>query len=162
MFSREIKLNQFMLGYFDKVVADIPAESFAERGIGGGHPPQWIVGHLAVVGETALQLAGGPPPAHPEWGPLFGPRSSDEPSPGTIFGKDELTIAMRQSYEQLQQQVATLSEEAINRPHPLALLRGTPIETVGDLLAHVLTCHFTMHAAQLSCWRRAAGKPHLF
>ncbi len=162
MFGREIALNRFQLGYFEKIVADIPAESFAQRGAGGGHPPVWIVGHLAIVGETATRLVGGEEPTHPEWLPLFGPRSSDEVPDAERFGKQELVEALHVAYAQLHSQAAGMTDELASRPHALALLKGTPIESNGDLLAHVLTSHFALHLGQLSCWRRAAGHEPLF
>ena len=157
MFAREIALNEFLLAYFDKVVADIPAAGFLQRGAGGGHPPLWIVGHLAAVAEMATQLAGGEEPLHPEWLQAFGPRSNDEIVNPEQYDRETLLAAVRQGYRRLQQMVEQMSPESIARPHPLPILKGTPIATVGDLLAHVLTSHFALHLGQLSAWRRAAG-----
>ena len=43
-------------------------------------------------------------------------------------------------------------------PSPFApMLELLP--TAGDLLAHVLTTHATMHLGQLSAWRRLKGLP---
>lgn len=162
MFEREIKLNQFELDYFDKVVADIPGERFAEPGVAGGHPPVWIVGHLAVVGEMSLQLATGKPAEHPDWLPLFGPGSSDVVPQPERFAKDDLVAAVTSSYTALHRVLPQLSPEFANQPHPLPILKGTPIETNADLLAHALTSHFALHLGQLSGWRRAAGHGPLF
>jgi hypothetical protein len=156
MFDREIKFNQFLLGYFDKVVADIPADRIAERGSGGGHPPVWVLGHLAIVAEMGQTLLGGRLD-HREWVPLFGPRSSDEVPNAERFSKVELVELVRTGYPKLRELMQATPSDVLNRPHGVEVLHGTPIETVADAEVHLLTTHFAFHLAQLSGWRRAAG-----
>lgn len=156
MFDREITLNRFLLGYFDKVVADIPDDRIAERAPGGLHPPVWVLGHLAIVGEMGLMLLGGEL-QHPEWIERFGPQSSDEVEDADPHSKAEFVEVVRTAYPKLCEMLLDTPQERLDAPHGLELLEGTPIETVGDLSAHLLTTHFSFHLAQLSAWRRAAG-----
>ncbi|MCO6044921.1 DinB family protein [Aeoliella sp. ICT_H6.2] len=157
MFQRETHLNQFLMGYLDKVVADIPNDRIAERGAGGGHPPVWILGHLAIVGEMGQMLLGGAL-EHPEWFPIFGPGSSDEVQGADRFSKNELIQVIHTAYPKVCELAAATPPERLEQPHGFELLNDTAISTVGDLTTHGLTAHFAFHLAQLSAWRRADGK----
>ena len=59
MFEREIAVNQYLLGYFANVAADMPDDSLFYPSVGHGHPPIWIMGHLAITGEMGQSLLGG-------------------------------------------------------------------------------------------------------
>lgn len=157
MFDQDIKLNRFLLNYFDQIVADIPADRIAEPAQGGGHPPLWVLGHLAIVGEMGQAMLGGRM-MHPEWVEMFGPGSSDQVSEPTRFSKKEFVDCIRSGYPKLCAMLAAAPKEALDVPHGVELLSGTHIETAADLQSHLLTSHFSFHLAQLSAWRRGAGK----
>ncbi len=157
MFDREIKFNRFLLGYFDQVVADIPADQICERAPGGGHPPLWVLGHLAIVAEMGQSLLGGQM-QHPDWVAVFGPGSSDEVIDAGVFAKDEFVAQIQREYPKLCEMLQVAQSSNLEQSHGVQLLDGTPIETVADMEAHLLTTHFSFHLAQLSGWRRAAGK----
>jgi hypothetical protein len=53
-------------------------------------------------------------------------------------------------------------DEALNQPHGVELLNDTVLNTVGDVVAHLMTTHLAFHAAQLSAWRQGSGHKHLF
>lgn len=156
MFDRDIKLNQFFLAYFEEVIADIPANRITERAPGNGHPPVWVLGHLAIVGEMGQVPLGGQL-QHPEWAPLFSPGSSDEVPGADQFAKDDLVQVIHTAYPKLGELLKNAPSEVLDQPHTVELLKGSSIETVADLEVHVLTTHFAFHLAQLSGWRRAAG-----
>ena len=157
MFEREILLNKFLLGYFDRLVNDIPASQITTRPVGNGHPPVWIFGHLAWCAEFGESLCD-IPMKHPEWGAIFGPGSSDDVDGADRFAKDELVALVQEGYPQLCKTAAASSADTMSNPHGIDLLRGSPIQTAGDMVAHLLTTHFSFHIAQLSGWRRANGK----
>ena len=68
MFEREITLCKFLRNGLDEVVADIPDERIYERAPGNGHPPIWVLGHLAICGELGEKFSGGDV-SHPRWLP---------------------------------------------------------------------------------------------
>lgn len=156
MFAREIKLNRFQIDYFGKVMKDIPDDKINDRAGGAGHPPLWILGHLAICAELGQAMLGGEM-KHPAWLPLFGPASSDDVSNSDNYTKEEFTSHIVAEYPRLCEMLTAAPEERMNAPHGVELLEGTLIETVGDLQAHLLTTHFSFHLAQLSGWRRAMG-----
>lgn len=160
MFETEIKLYRFLKNAFDATVADVPQERIFERAPGGGHPPVWILGHLAVCGELGEKLCGGDL-THPRWLVLFGPGSSDEITSGD-YSVEELATAITDTYERFIALAVQADADHLAQPHGVELLEGSPVATIGDLVAHLLSTHFSFHLAQLSGWRRAAGHSHLF
>lgn len=160
MFETETKLYRFLKNAFDATVADIPEERIFERAPGGGHPPAWILGHLAVCGELGEKLCGGDL-KHPRWLVQFGPGSSDDITDGD-FSVAEFSQHISESYDRFIDLARHADPETLARPHGVELLNGSPVETVHDLVAHLLSTHFSFHLAQLSSWRRAAGHSHLF
>lgn len=161
MFANAIAINQFQLALFDRAVADISPETLFTPGAGHGHPPVWILGHLALVGEMGSQLLGGGI-THREWLPLFGPGSSDRIAPRSDLDRDSLAAAIREAYRTLQQMVAAADPQLLAAPHGIQLFRGSPIDTVGCAVELLLTNHFGFHLSQLSSCRRAAGHGPLF
>ena len=157
MFEREILLNRFLLGYFDRLIADIPAAQITDRPPGNGHPPLWVLGHLAWCAEYGETFCG-IPWKHESWKEVFGPGSSDDVSDAEQYEKDELVDLVRTGYPRLCETVSQASPDSMDEPHGLTLMKGAPIQTAGDMIAHLLTTHFSFHLSQLSSWRRASGK----
>lgn len=161
MFERECMLNEFLIEGFRATVRDIPAERLYERAPGNGHPPVWVPGHLAICSELGQKLCGGAW-AHQEWLRTFGPGSSDEIEDTGQFTKPQLTQIITEGYPVFAELTCKADESALAGPHGISLLEGLRVQTVGDVVAHLLTSHFAFHLAQLSGWRRAAGHAHLF
>lgn len=161
MFETETTLNQFLLQGFEKVVADIPADRINERPPGNGHPPLWVLGHLAICVEMGHTLLG-EELTHKNWAIAFGPGSSDDVKNPEKYSRDEFVDAIVNGYPKLCAAAKQGSADSLAEPHGLDLLANTAIKTRGDLLAHLLTTHLSFHLAQLSGWRRAAGHGPLF
>ena len=161
MFDNEIAINQMLIRQFKKTVVDIPEDVFFHPGLGHGHPPIWIIGHLAIVGEMAQRMIGGSI-THPEWLSLFGPASSDIVSPQDGLDKPAMVAALVENYQQLRDRAAGVDESVISQPHNVGLFEGTTIKTVGHCVSLILTNHFGFHLAQLSSCRRTAGFGPLF
>ena len=161
MFANAIAINQFQLGLFDRVVADIAPETLFTPSTGHGHPPVWILGHLALTGEMGSQLLGGGI-THRHWLPLFGPGSSDQIAPRPDLDRELLAAAIRTAYRALHELAAAADPALLAAPHGIQLFRGTPIQTVGCAVELLLTNHFGFHLSQLSGCRRAAGHGPLF
>lgn len=160
MFENEIVTNQLLIDWFRKMVSDIPGERMFEPAPGHGHPPVWLLGHLAICGELGVKFLGGEL-THPEWLPLFGPGSSNQISADCGLEFAELVQAVETSYEDFRTQSVTADQDSMSQPHGIELLESSPVQTCGQLISHLLSSHFSFHLAQLSAWRRSAGKPHL-
>ena len=161
MFKTERTLNEFLLKGFEQVMADIPDEQINTRQPGNGHPPLWVLGHLAICAELGFVFCGGQM-LHPEWMPIFGPGSSDDVENANVYGKEQFMDLILSDYPKLGELASAAEKEQFAEPHGVALLNNTPIQTKGELVSHLLSTHFAFHSAQLSCWRRAAGHGPIF
>ncbi len=161
MFEREITLNQFLMDGLNDVLADVPAARIFERPPGNGHPPVWVMGHLAICSELGQSFLGGAV-SHSDWLPAFGPGSSDSIESNEAYSKEDLIESIHRGYSTLCELAVAADHTAMLASHGISLLEGSKIVTVGDLIAHLLTSHFAFHLAQLSAWRRAAGHGPLF
>lgn len=159
MFDRELTLYAFNLWYGKHLVADIPDEQFAEQPTEGLNHPAWILGHLAAVADSGLQLLGQPLALPAEWHQLFDPGTVPSPERSLYPTKAELVAAYEAGHKRLIEAVAAGPDPArLARPSPLRDLRPV-LPTLGDLLAHILTTHEATHLGQLSAWRRQLGLP---
>ncbi len=156
MLLREVAINEYQLGMFDKIVMDIGDDSLFLPAAGHGHPPVWILGHLAICAELGQRHLGGVL-VHPEWVPLFCTGSSDAVEPDAALDITNLSRAVTDGYKELQSLASSQSDEFLLREHGVAGLSGTPIKTVADAIATLLTNHFGFHLSQLSSCRRSAG-----
>ncbi len=161
MFENEIAINETQLGLFAKIANDVPEETLYRPSEGHGHPPIWILGHLAIVGEIGQRMLGGSI-SHPEWIPLFGLGSSDIISQNDAFSMNSLTTIVTENYRARRDLAAAADEKSISRLHGVELFARTPIKTVGNLVALIMTNHFGFHLSQLSSCRRSAGHGPLF
>ena len=161
MFGNEIAINEFLSQQLEKVANDIPEDDFFPPSIGHGHPPVWILGHLAIVAEMGQRTLGGTI-SHPAWLRLFGPGSSDIVSPNDEFTKPGMISCVIENYRKFRELAATVDELVVRKPHNVSFFAGTSIKTVEQCMSHLLTSHFALHLAQLSSCRRAAGFGPIF
>lgn len=161
MFENEIAINQLQLKQFETIMADLPAETLFMPGQGHGHPPVWILGHLAIVGEMGQTFLGGSL-THPFWVQAFGPGSNDDVQPDDGLKREALIAANLTAYETLRNMAGKATPEVTEKPHGIELFDGTPIQTVGHAITLMLTNHFGFHLAQLSSCRRDLGLPAIF
>ena len=161
MFDNEIVANQFSLNLFSRIAADLAEDQLFQPAAGHGHPPVWVLGHLAFCAELGQKLLGGRM-THPRWLGLFGPGSSDQVTNDGTLTLKSLIEANTEGYAQLRAMAAGADPQRMQQPHGAELLRGTAIQTVGQLITHLLTSHFGFHQAQLSSCRRASGHQALF
>lgn len=159
MFEREITLNRFLRAYLQRLVPDLDDEHYCAAPYPGGNPPVWILGHLAFTTDSGCRIVMTEPVCPAEWGALFAPGTKPETLRPPYPTKEEFVASIENSCEKIAQAIPNVPAKLFDRPHPIELLRETPLKTLGDVLAHLLTSHFSFHLAQLSACRRVAGRP---
>jgi hypothetical protein len=162
MFTQEITLNQFFLDYFERLIKDLPQDGLAEQGGGTGHSALWLLGHMAVSVDYGRMVLGLERICPAKWMVAFGTGSSDEIKNSGKYDIKQMIETIRTGYPGLQEAAANADPDAMQQPHQVEVLKGSKLVTNADVLAHLLTTHFAMHAGQLSYWRRLQGKPALF
>lgn len=161
MLTTERSINAFFRSTIHQLMKDIPSERMNERPAGNGHPPLWILGHLAICAEFGEAILG-KQMQHADWVPVFGPGSSDDVKNPEAYSADEFIAVIDQAYPRLMDLIDETPADVLGADHPIELLQGGALVTVADVQAHLLTSHFAFHTAQLSGWRRAAGFGPLF
>jgi len=161
MFEREIRLNGLMNRLLTGMLADMDEVQLLAPISDVGNPPAWILGHLAVCNDYALRILGGPRLAPAEWHKRFGRGMSPKDDPSPLPTKRELVEKLAEGRDQLAPAAAKVDPERMNQPHNVELFKDSPLQTQGDILAHLMTTHFAGHVGQLSVWRRTYGKPPL-
>jgi hypothetical protein len=99
MFEQDIHVNQFMLGYAEELMKEIPDERLAEQPLPGVNHPAWIIGHLALTGDFAVKLLGGEQTLPKSWILQFGPKSTPSTERDIYPTKEELLNQLMERFE---------------------------------------------------------------
>ncbi len=161
MLETECRIYAFMLGYCERLAADIDDTRLAEQPSPGVNPPAWLLGHLAVASDMGVGLFGESRAISEEWHTLFGPKSIPVSDRSAYPSKAELLAALRTAHERLSGLARAATAEHLARPNPSPFFKKE-LPTTGDILGHLLTSHEGMHLGHLSNWRRQVGLPYLF
>lgn len=162
MFAQEITLFHFMNGYLQKVLTGFSDEALTQPVPGAVNPPAYILGHLAISNDFALSLLKQPTVCPKSWAVAFGPGSSPDKMKIEFPSRIALLEALQTGYERIVAAAPDADPEAMAQPHSVAVFQGTPIQTVGDCVALLMTTHFSLHIGQLSLMRRQRGHAPLF
>ena len=162
MFEHEIKVYASMLAYCKRLAADIPEEQMAHQPAPGVNSPLWILGHLAVATDYCLDLLGQPKRCRADWRNDFGPGTDPALIPAPHPTKLELLQAIEQGHEAVTAAARVADPEAMDRPHAVPLFTRSPVQTVGELVALLMTAHVGVHLGELTYWRRLKGMTYLF
>lgn len=162
MFERELALFRFMHDYLQRLTEDLLPEDLLHVLPGATNPPAYVLGHLAVCNDMTLRILQQPMLCPEGWVRSFGPGSNPEKMTIGYPSREELLGVLHRQFEAIVAALPGADAAGLDRPHSAGVLRGTAIETVGDLLAHLLTTHFALHVGQLSLMRRQRGRSPLF
>ncbi len=155
----ELRLNAVMRSMLQKMIQTIADEQFYSQLAGGGNSPGWILGHLVVVNRFGHAMLGGPAVAQHELA-TFGPGSSPELNASQCPTKEELLAAEQETASALIAAVEQAEPSVLEAPRQSPLLQKE-FPTVGNMLAHILASHLSLHIGQLSAWRRSRGLPSI-
>lgn len=162
LFQREARLNGLMHFVLMKFLQEATDEELTEPIVDGGNPPAFILGHLAVAYDYALRSLGEPRLTSAEWHKRFRPGALPKDDTNPLPTKAELIEALETGRKRVVEAAGKADPERMNQPHNVDFFKGTPVQTVGDMVAHLLATHPFFHVGQLSAWRRSRGKPFLF
>lgn len=116
----------------------------------------WTLGHLchsfqAMGGEIGLE------PWLPEtWADNFGTGTQPTACAKQYPSVTELRAHFRAASQRLEDRILRMSAETMSEPLPDENYRAA-LPTIGHALVHILIGHASVHAGQLSTWRRLVG-----
>jgi hypothetical protein len=158
VFERELTLYKFNLNFLRLLAADFGESDLEGAPFPGANPPVWILGHLAVATDFAARILGLDATCPKRWHVQFAPGSKPSELKPPLPTKSELLAAIENGHRRVSEAAPKASTEAMDKPHNVELLKPTNLKTVGDVVAHLMCTHESMHIAQLSACRRKAGK----
>jgi hypothetical protein len=154
MKAHVLHIARLNMQYAQANLADIPDDKMTALPPGLVNHPAWIVGHVVMAAEGAVQALGGQAACTDEAAALFGepPAAGAGPFPG----KQELLAALTDCYARLEKAFEAASDELLAMPLPDEEMRPF-FPTVGDMAVGVMTIHPALHFGQLAAWRTAMG-----
>ncbi|MFN0136672.1 MAG: DinB family protein [Phycisphaerae bacterium] len=162
MFERENNVCAFTLAYAARLLGDVTDDRMAFQPSPHANPPAWILGHLAVVADFGLEMLGQSRRCNAAWHKAFSPGSDSSAGEFPVHDKATLLAAIDGGYKALMTAAAKANDAALAKRIDMQFFKDTPIQTVGDLITHMLTSHMSLHLGQLSAWRRTLGYAPLF
>jgi hypothetical protein len=162
MFEREIRLNGLMYGLLHKLLHEVDETRFQHPLVESGNSPAWILSHLAVVNDYCLKNLGEQRILPAEWHKRFRPGATPKDDPSPLPSKAELLETLEAGRRRISEAVAKADPEKMEQPQNSDFFKDSPVKTIGDVVAHLLTTHFAFHLGQISAWRRLEGQPFVF
>jgi len=155
-------LYAFNFVYCQSLFADIGAEEMLEQPSPAINPPAWLLGHLAICTDYALQMMAFDKQLPTEWHEEFGPRSQPLSQKHPYPSKQEMWDAYAAGHKAVESASREVSTETLQKPNPLPFkFLQENLPTTGDLLGHLMTTHEASHLGHLSNWRRQMGRKPL-
>ena len=119
----------------------------------------WIVGHIAHVDNSILNLLGSPDALDKKpWEPLFGPESEPHNEAHAYRSPEEMLAFFRDRREKLLGYLAAQTEESLAKPVPAG---APPMFSDIASVFETLAFHEAMHMGQLTVVRQDLKHPRL-
>lgn len=150
---------QVCLGYGNLLVADIPAGQFTTMPHPKMNHPAFILGHVTLTANGALEMLGRPEKAvTPDGYPaLFEMGAECKAEAGLYPSKDDLVGLYVQQHEAALEALRQAPDDLFQRENPASGRFKEMFPTVGGALNFLVNCHHMSHLGQISFWRRAVG-----
>lgn len=145
-------------GFSEALLRDMADEPFTRTMPGTGQHPYWLAGHLAVSEAAVLDMyLLDQPNRHASWQPMFGTGTepAEQKDGAPTYG--ELLDALGNVRAELLEYIDTLDDDGLDRPCCENDWPGPKFGSVGECL-NALSLHMCVHAGQVACARRAAGR----
>jgi hypothetical protein len=139
--------------------ADLDESEFDHQPIEGFSPPRWTLGHLAICTDDALRATGGRFQCPKQWHRSFARGTTSYQTPDDLPSRNEWIEKIVDGFSTVRDRCQQMDASAGAARHSVPFLSSTPLTTVGHVLSHLMTTHFSGHPGQLSAWWRACGRP---
>ena len=117
-----LTLYNFTLSMCERLMADISQEEMEVQPTKGVNTPAWILGHLAICTDFALNLLGQPMRLPKSWHAEFGPGSSPLPQRPPYPSREELLAALCDGHAAVVAALSNADEKVLAGPNPLSAM----------------------------------------
>ncbi len=158
---------QLSLEYAERLLKDIPAESFGRFATVGGevvnsNHPAFILGHLSLYPIRIVEQLGHDPAeaAFPQsYEGLFSPSAKCQDDPdGTLYpSMEELKEHFFKNYRAALEKLQSADDEIFLKENPSEGRLKELFPSIGSMHAFYVGGHVMVHLGQLSAWRRMQG-----
>ncbi len=162
MFDHAITLNEFNRAYLTRLLTDFSDEQLDAQPSPDLHSARWILAHLAIAVDYGFKQLDLPFVCPKTWHVAYGPASAAGTNTRVLPTREELLSTINNGYQKLGDALKNADPAPLSELHEVELLKQTPLETKGQLAAHILATHFATHLGQLSTLRRLLGFQPLF
>ncbi|MCA8996176.1 MAG: hypothetical protein KDA80_04305 [Planctomycetaceae bacterium] len=158
---------QLSLSYAERLLKDVPAETFARFATPGGHVvtsnhPAFVYGHLSLYPIRIVEALGGDtaaiaPPT--QFAEVFSKDATCQDDPdGTVYPPmEDVTSSFFQGYRAVLPLLRESDGAVFEQPNPLGGRMAELFPTLGSMHAFYVGGHIMMHLGQVSAWRRMQG-----
>lgn len=147
------------LGYAERLLKDIPVDTFTLMPHPKMNHPAFCIGHLSLYPNRLFTMLGRPElmverAGYPE---LFQAGSECVADAAKYPAKDVLVPFYFERYRAIGELLPSISEETLQRENPMTGRMKELFPTIGSAMCFLLNNHQMVHLGQISAWRRAAG-----
>ncbi|MFO0829733.1 MAG: DinB family protein [Phycisphaerales bacterium] len=156
-----VKLHTMNLGQIKGLLAGLGEQHLEVSPYPTGHDLRWVLGHIAVSLDFCGSMLGLKGIAPEAWGKDYGSGSTGHTKGGP--GLRELVDVIERGHARVKEALENADASQLGKPHGIDFFaKNTPLATVADAVAFMVTNHEAYHVAQLSACRSAAGLKPLF
>ncbi|MFG0262135.1 MAG: DinB family protein [Novipirellula sp. JB048] len=158
--------GQIGLYYINALLRDVTPEQFARFARCGdtvveSNHPAFIFGHLSLYAWEVIEGVGGDASAYKpsaEFVKLFSKNAKcvDDPNGDIYPPMDEVMATFTSGYDAALAALPTADDAVFMKPNPNDAMRER-LPTLGAMLNFYIGGHVTLHAGQMSAWRRVYG-----
>lgn len=142
-----------------RLVSDVDDARMAEQPVAAINHPAWLLGHVSIYNGVIAALLKGEGFADP-WAEPCGKNSTPTDDRSAYPSKEAIVERFTAGVDAASEAIAGAPAEAWGAAmtHPTW---GKQFATVAPAVTFLATTHLSLHAGQLSGWRRAAGLPRV-
>jgi hypothetical protein len=149
-------LYHFQKQYLLQLLENIPETRAYEKQLEGFNSAGWIMGHLCVEGIDALRKLGEDIDFNQEWIKRFSYDAGKLETIDQLPRLSESKAEFVRIYDKLIYLYNNMPDDEKNKP-PQSELLAKILPDVSSWLAHHITTHISIHAGNLTVWKKMIG-----
>lgn len=147
---------RYYLALADRIVAGLDDDHLALALQPGSKTAGWLIGHLAITGDSGRRMCGAQPLCPREWRASFNPGSQPSTDRADYPAIDVMRETLHRVYSDLCVVAQAADSALLSVPNPYEPGRAD-FPSARDFVEYLMTGHLAYHLGQLSEWCAEAG-----